>query len=292
MNGLVLINKPTDFTSFDVVAVMRRVLGTRKIGHTGTLDPMATGVLPLLVGKATRLCDLMPIGDKTYQATLQLGVTTDTLDCTGTVLSEQECHITETEFQAILPQFVGNQMQLPPMYSAVSVNGVRLYDLARQGKTVERTPRPITVYSIDYVEGCEATQTFTIQVACSKGTYIRSLIDDMGKVLGCGAMMTALCRTVACGFELSQCVDLEQAKKMNPNDLLLPIETAVAGYPAVTVTAPQATRFQNGGPLDLDRLPISNQSEGIFRVYAPERVLIGLGFICKETNALKIQCLF
>ncbi len=292
MNGLVLINKPADFTSFDVVAVMRRVLGTRKIGHTGTLDPMATGVLPLLVGKATRLCDLMPSGDKTYRATLQLGVTTDTLDCTGTVLTQQESYVTEQEMQALLPRFVGKQMQLPPMFSAVSVGGVRLYDLARQGKTVERTPRPITVYSIEYIEGNPQTQTFTIEVACSKGTYIRSLIDDIGKVLGCGAMMTALCRTAACGFRLSDCVDLEKAKSMSPVQLLLPIEKAVAGYPSVTVTAPQATRFQNGGPLDLGRLPISNQATGIFQVFSPEHTLLGLGYINPETNQLKIQCLF
>ena len=292
MNGLVLINKPAGFTSFDVVAVMRRALGTRKIGHTGTLDPMATGVLPLLVGKATRLCDIMPIGDKAYRATLQLGVTTDTLDSTGKILTQQESHVTEQEFKAILPRFTGEQMQFPPMYSAVSVNGVRLYDLARQGKTVERTPRPINVYSLDYVSGNEDTQTFTVEVACSKGTYIRSLIDDMGKELGCGAMMTALCRTAACGFDLAQCIDLEQAKEMSPEELVLPIETAVAGYPSVAVTAPQATRFQNGGPLDLGRLPLSNHADGIFRVYGPEQSLVGLGYIDHETNALKIKCLF
>ena len=292
MNGLVLIDKPEGFTSFDVVAVMRRVLGTRKIGHTGTLDPMATGVLPLLVGKATRLCDLMPSGDKAYRATLQLGITTDTLDSTGTVLSRQESHVTKEEFCALLPRFVGKQMQLPPMYSAVSVNGVRLYDLARQGKTVERTPRPITVYAIDYVDGCEETQTFTIQVSCSKGTYIRSLIDDMGQVLGCGATMTALRRTTACGFDLGECIPLEQAKEMTPEALILPIEKAVEGYPALTVTAPQATRFGNGGPLDLDRLPISRHAQGIYRVYDPAHTLIGLGVVNAETNTLKIQCLF
>lgn len=292
MNGLVLINKPKDFTSFDVVAVMRRVLGTRKIGHTGTLDPMATGVLPLLVGKATRLCDLMPSGDKSYRATLQLGITTDTLDSTGKVLTRQECHVTKEQFQAILPQFTGEQMQLPPMYSAISVNGVRLYDLARQGKTVERTPRPIKVYSLGYVDGCEQTQTFTIEVACSKGTYIRSLIDDMGKALGCGATMTELCRTAACGFDLSQCIDLVQAKTMSADQLLLPIEKAVAGYPALTVTAPQGVRFQNGGPLDLARLPRNLTPQGIYRVLNPSGALLGLGRVDAEKERLSIQCLF
>jgi len=292
MNGLVLINKPEDFTSFDVVAVMRRVLGTRKIGHTGTLDPMATGVLPLLVGKATRLCDLMPISDKTYRATLQLGVTTDTLDRTGQVLTRTESHITAEEFQAVLPKFTGQQMQLPPMYSAVSVGGVRLYDLARQGKTVERTPRPITIHSITYIEGNPQTQTFTILVSCSKGTYIRSLIDDIGRELGCGGILTALCRTEACGFSLSRCVDLETAKAMSPQALLLPIEKAVQGYPRLTVTAPQAARFANGGPLDLDRLPLGRSAQGIFCVYHPDGDLVGLGSVDPQTHTLKIQCLF
>ncbi len=288
MNGLVLINKPAGFTSFDVVAVMRRTLGTRKIGHTGTLDPMATGVLPLLVGKATRLCDILPSGDKTYRAELKLGVTTDTLDCTGKVLSQRECHITQGEFQAILPRFTGDLMQTPPMYSAISVNGVRLYDLARQGKTVERTPRPITVYSLDYLDGNEQDQTFTIQVSCSKGTYIRSLISDIGDALGCGAMMTQLCRTRACGFDLSRCIPLEQARTMTPEQLLQPVEQAVEGYPALTVTAPQATRFSNGGPLDRKRLPLSRHATGLVRVYDPEGHLLGLGRL--EEEVLKIQC--
>lgn len=291
MNGLVLIDKPAGFTSFDVVAVMRRVLGMRKIGHTGTLDPMATGVLPLLVGKATRLCDLMPNSDKTYRATLRLGITTDTLDRTGRVLTTRDCAVTPETFRALLPAFTGEQMQLPPMYSAVSVNGVRLYDLARRGETVERTPRPVTVHQLTYLDGDFATQTYSIEVTCSKGTYIRSLIDDMGKALGCGAILTELCRTRACGFSLSDCISPEAAKQLPPRQLLLPVEKAVEGYPAVTVTAAQGKRFQNGGPLDLTRLPLSKTAKGIFRVYQPDRTLLGLGRAEPDAGQLKIQCL-
>ncbi|MBR3844266.1 MAG: tRNA pseudouridine(55) synthase TruB [Clostridia bacterium] len=288
MNGLVLINKPQDFTSFDVVAVMRRVLGTKKIGHTGTLDPMATGVLPLLVGKATRLCDRLPNGDKTYRATFRLGITTDTLDSTGKILSQAQSNITKEQLMAVLPSFTGDILQVPPMYSAISVNGVRLYDLARQGKTVERTPRPVHIDYITYLEGDEQNQTFTIEVACSKGTYIRSLIDDIGNALEVGATMTALCRTKACGFSLSQCIDLEKAREMTPEELLLPTELALQDVPAVRVTAPQAVRFQNGGSLDVKRLPLSKHATGYFRVYDPADQLLGLGLI--EDDQLKIQC--
>ncbi len=288
MNGMVLINKPKDFTSFDVVAVMRKVLGTKKIGHTGTLDPMATGVLPLMVGKATRLCDRLPDENKAYKATVQLGLTTDTLDITGTVLSQTQSQITRNQVEALLPRFTGEQMQVPPMYSAVSVNGVRLYDLARQGKTVERRARPIFIEQLTLLDFCEKTQTFTITVSCSKGTYIRSLIDDMGKALGVGATLTALCRTRACGFSLEECITLEEAKERSPQQLLQPVDKALQGYKAVTVTAAQAARFQNGGALDVERLPLSNNATGMFRVYNPESTLLGLGQM--QDGQLKIQC--
>ena len=288
MNGVVLINKPKGFTSFDVVAIMRKVLGTKKIGHTGTLDPMATGVLPLMVGKATRLCDRLPDAAKAYKATVQLGLTTDTLDITGKVLSQTESRVTRDELEALVPRFTGEQMQVPPMYSAVSVNGVRLYDLARQGKTVERKARPIVIHRMALLSFDEQTQTFELEVSCSKGTYIRSLIDDMGAVLGVGATLTELCRTVACGFSLSECITVEQAKEMPPQQLIKPVELALTGYPAVTVTAPQAVRFQNGGALDVERLPLSNNAKGVFRVYDPQKVLLGLAEI--QNGQLKIQC--
>ncbi len=288
MNGMVLINKPKDFTSFDVVAVMRKVLGTKKIGHTGTLDPMATGVLPLMVGKATRLCDRLPDENKAYKATVQLGITTDTLDITGTVLTQRESQVTREQLENLLPSFTGNQMQVPPMYSAISVNGVRLYDLARQGKTVERQARPIFIEHITLLGFCEEKQTFEIDVACSKGTYIRSLIDDMGKALVVGATLTDLCRTKACGFSLEECISLEKAKELPPQQLLQPVDKALQGYKSVTVTAAQATRFQNGGALDVERLPLSNNTTGMFRVYHPNNTLLGLGQV--QDGQLKIQC--
>ena len=288
MNGVVLINKPQGFTSFDVVAVMRRVLGTKKIGHTGTLDPMATGVLPLLVGKATRLCDRLPVEDKTYKATFRLGLTTDTLDITGKVLTQTESQVTQEQLLACFPKYTGDILQVPPMYSAISVNGVRLYDLARQGKTVERQARPIHIDHITLLESHPDTQTFVIEVACSKGTYIRSLIDDLGRDLGVGATLTALCRTKACGFSLENCIDLEQARAMTPEALLQPTEVALTHYKGVTITAAQATRFQNGGALDLDRLPLSKTAQGLFRVYNPDHSLLGLGLV--EDGQLKIQC--
>lgn len=288
MNGIVLINKPKDFTSFDVVAVMRKLLGTKKIGHTGTLDPMATGVLPLMVGKATRLCDRLPDENKTYKATVQLGITTDTLDITGKVLTQTQSQVTREQIESLLPSFTGAQMQVPPMYSAVSVNGVRLYDLARQGKTVEREARPIFIEHLTLLDFCEETQTFEIEVSCSKGTYIRSLIDDMGKILEVGATLTNLCRTKACGFSLEECISLEQAKERTPEQLLHPVDKALQAYKAVTVTAPQAARFQNGGALDLERLPLSNNATGMFRVYNPGKTLLGLGQV--QDGQLKIQC--
>lgn len=288
MNGMVLINKPKGFTSFDVVAVMRKILGTKKIGHTGTLDPMATGVLPLMVGKATRLCDRLPNENKAYKATVQLGITTDTLDITGKVLTRVKSQVTRRQVESLLPRFMGEQMQVPPMYSAVSINGVRLYDLARQGKTVERKARPIFIEQLILLDFCEETQTFQIEVTCSKGTYIRSLIDDMGAILGVGATLTDLCRTKACGFSLDDCISLEEAKKHTPEELLQPVDRALEGYASVTVTAPQASRFQNGGALDVERLPLSNNATGVFRVYDPNKALLGLGQI--QNRQLKIEC--
>ncbi len=290
MTGLVLIDKPAGFTSFDVVAVMRRVLGTRKIGHTGTLDPMATGVLPLLVGKATRLCDCMPVTDKAYRAVVRFGVTTDTLDATGTVLTQTESHVTPAQVQALLPRFTGPQMQVPPMVSAVSVGGVRLYDLARQGKTVARPARPVTVHALRYIDGDEAAQEYTLEIVCSKGTYVRSLADDMGRALGCGAMLQTLRRTEACGFTLADCLPLEQAKTMPAEQLLRPVESALTPYPAVTVTAAQAARFGNGGRLDLDRLTLPAGAASIVRVYDPAGCLLGLGRIDAQAGVLCIQC--
>ena len=196
--GILCIDKPEGFTSFDVVAKLRGIARERRVGHAGTLDPMATGVLPLFFGRATKACDILPRQDKRYLASFKLGVTTDTQDITGTVLSEQTPDADEARVRAAAAGLVGDIMQTPPMYSAVRVNGQRLYELARRGVEVERAARPVTVYSIDFTACDVQANTFTIDVHCSKGTYIRTLIADIGAALGCGAVMTALRRTMAC----------------------------------------------------------------------------------------------
>ena len=209
MNGVIVIDKPADFTSFDVIAVVRRLTGQRKTGHTGTLDPNATGVLPVLLGAATKAQDRIPNHDKSYLAQFRLGLTTDTLDIWGEVKTETPCCVTEDDVRSLLPRFSGEIMQVPPMYSALKKDGQRLYDLARKGVEVEREARPVTVYRLELVSFNSETQTGELAVSCSKGTYVRTLIDDIGQALGVGAVMTALRRTEACGFTLSDCVTLD-----------------------------------------------------------------------------------
>lgn len=211
MNGILCMNKPQDFTSFDVIGKLRGILHMKRLGHTGTLDPMATGVLPILVGTATKACDILPNQDKTYQATVVFGKATDTLDIWGKPLQDYpEQHVTEAALRAILPEFLGDITQLPPMYSAVSVNGKRLYELARKGETVERPTRTVHIDAITLDAFDETQQTATLTVSCGKGTYIRTLLSDIGQRLGGDAVMTALTRTAACGYPLQECLTFEQ----------------------------------------------------------------------------------
>ena len=289
-DGIVLIDKPEGFTSFDAVAVMRGALHTKKIGHTGTLDPMATGVLPLLVGKATKLCDIMPVKDKRYVAEIKFGMTTDTLDVTGKLKKAVECDVSEREFCEILPEFTGEIMQVPPMFSAISKNGVRLYELARQGIEIEREARPVTVYSLKNL-GKTEKNSFALEIYCSSGTYIRTLADDMGRRLGVGGCMKSLRRTSACGYSIDRCISLEKARNMTPEQLILPVDTAVESFPRVRVSAAQAKRFSNGGQLSLDRLKLPKNPEGIFAVTDGEKT-VGLGEVCAEKGLLNIKCLF
>lgn len=204
MDGIIILDKPEDFTSFDMVAKMRRLLGTRKVGHAGTLDPMATGVLPIFVGRATKCCDILPNQNKRYTATFQLGYTTDTLDATGRVLTRTEVSATKEDVEKALESFRGEIMQLPPMYSAIQINGKRLYDLARQGIEIEREKRPVTITELNLLSADDTQHIYQIDVACSKGTYIRTLCADIGEALGCGATMTALRRTEAAGFSIAE----------------------------------------------------------------------------------------
>ena len=291
MDGIVCVDKPAGMTSFLCVAILRRLLGIKKVGHAGTLDPNATGVLPLLVGRATKTLDRLPIHDKSYTATLRFGAVSDTLDVWGTVTETGAPLPTRAAVEAALPAFRGDIQQVPPMTSALKKDGVRLYELARQGIEIQREARPVTIYALDLLDYNETTGELTLHCACSKGTYSRSICDDLGRVLGCGAVMTALRRTAAAGYTLEDCITVEEAKALAEAGQLasriLPIETILAAYPAITVTAPQAARFRNGGALDLARLKTA--VEGPVRVYDPDGVCIALGV--PADGVLKMDCL-
>ena len=292
MQGILIVDKPMEWTSFDVIAKLRGILGTRKLGHSGTLDPMATGVLPVFCGGASKAVDLQLNHDKAYRATLRLGARTDTGDSTGTVLETAPVTAGEKELLAVLPQFIGPQMQVPPMYSAVSVDGQRLYELARQGKTVERAARPVTILDLRLTAAEEEKNTYTIDVTCTKGTYIRTLIHDLGQALGCGAVMTALQRTCAMGVALADCVTLEQLQALRDSGgdfapCLRPVDELLAAYPALQVTAPQARRFGNGGALDAVRLH-RQLTEPYYRVYDPAGVFLGLGSPSADGSQLQV----
>ncbi|MBQ8860128.1 MAG: tRNA pseudouridine(55) synthase TruB [Ruminococcus sp.] len=295
MNGVVVINKPTDFTSFDVVAVVRKTLGTKKVGHCGTLDPNATGVLPVLLGNATKAQDIIPNHDKCYEATFKLGLSSDTLDIWGEVAEENGDDVTKKEFMEVLPKFTGEIMQTPPMFSAIKKDGVRLYDLARQGIEVEREARKITIYSLELLDFDEKTQEGKISVSCSKGTYIRSLIDDIAKSLGTNAVMTSLVRSSACGFTLDEAISLDELKALAENDRveskILSTESLFVTYEELTVSDKQAVRFYNGNPLDITRTALRDMSVSdgeIFRVKDMNGTFLGLGAVDINKGVLKI----
>ncbi len=302
MDGVIVVNKPQDFTSFDVVAVMRRLCGQRKIGHTGTLDPMATGVLPLLLGNAAKAQDILPDSDKEYVAQFRLGVRTDTLDIWGTVREEKEVQCGRADILNIIPKYTGEIFQLPPMYSAVKKDGVRLYDLARQGIEVERTPRKVTVSTLTLLTYDEETSSGQLKIACSKGTYIRTLIDDIGRELGCGAVMTSLVRTKACGFTLEDSVGLDEIRDLshegeqseNTRKLLRSCESLFETYRKINVSEKQAARFSNGGAIDIDRTAVKNSANDgeILRICDRNGSFIGLGKIDGEKRLIKIYKLF
>ena len=297
MNGVIVIDKPQGFTSFDVIAVVRKLTHQRKTGHTGTLDPNATGVLPVLLGSATKAQDLIVNHDKTYVAEFRLGLTTDTLDIWGEVKTERESHVVKDEIQQLLPRFTGEISQIPPMFSAVQKNGVRLYDLARKGVEVEREARAVTVYRLELLSFDEKAQSGALGIACSKGTYVRTLIDDMGAALGTGAVMTALRRTEACGYTLGDCVTLDELKELCESgeitQKIRPAESLFVSYEAVAVSAAQAKRFQNGAALDIARTALKNRSlpnGEKLRVKDPSGKFLGLGIV--SDGMIKIFKLF
>ena len=270
MNGIVIVDKPQGWTSQDVTARLRRVFGTRRIGHGGTLDPMATGVLPVFVDRATRGVEFFEHAEKTYEATLRLGLLTDTEDISGTVLQQRPVQVTEGEFSEILGKFRGEILQVPPMYSALKINGQKLCDLARKGKEVERQPRPITIHELTCLsfDG----ETARLRVRCSKGTYIRTLCKDIGLALGCGGCMESLRRVSAGAYTIEEAVPLETLlDSETPEVYLRPVDTMFTAHPAITLTANQEKRCRNGNSFTLAAAP------GTYRAYSESGEFLMLG---------------
>ena len=260
MNGIVIVDKPEGWTSQDVTARLRRVFNTRRIGHGGTLDPMATGVLPVFVGRATRGVEFFEHAEKIYEATLRLGLSTDTEDITGEVVETKEVSVTKEDFLAVLPQFRGNIQQIPPMYSALKVNGQKLYDLARKGKEVERQPREITIFELECLNF--SGDTARLWVRCSKGTYIRTLCKDIGQALGCGGCMAALRRVSAGEYTIGESVPLQELLESDtPEAYLRPVDSLFLQYPAVVLTEKQTLRCKNGNSFSIAK------ADGTYRVY-------------------------
>ena len=260
MNGIVIVDKPQGWTSQDVTARLRRVFNTRRIGHGGTLDPMATGVLPVFVGRGTRGVEFFEHAEKTYEAVLQLGIATDTEDISGTVLEEKEVSISEAEFLGILSQFRGKIQQIPPMYSALKVNGQKLCDLARKGKEVERQSREIEIFRLDCLEF--TGKSARLVVRCSKGTYIRTLCKDIGQALGCGGCMASLRRIQAGEYTAEESVPLQELlETAEPEKYLRPVDSMFRKYPAVTLTDKQELRCRNGNSFSVQ------YPDGTYRAY-------------------------
>ena len=278
MDGVIVIRKEKGFTSHDVVAKLRGILHMKKIGHTGTLDPDAEGVLPVALGKATRLVDMITDKEKTYEAVMRLGVVTDTQDMSGTVLSQTtELSVTEEELCTVVSSFVGDYMQVPPMYSALKVNGKKLYELAREGKTVERKPRPVRFYEIEILDISFPLVRF--RVTCSKGTYIRTLCHDIGEKLGCGAAMESLLRTKVGRFTLDDAITLAQTeeavKKGTIESKILGIEEILAEYPRVCCTKEGDRLLANGNPL-VQALVDAQEKKGWIRMCSSEGSFSGV----------------
>lgn len=290
MSGLLLLNKPEGITSFGAVARIKKLTGERRVGHTGTLDPMATGVLPILIGRATVLSRFLIDADKSYTATVRLGITTDSFDITGNIINS--CEVSDSiDINAVLEKFKGKQMQIPPMFSAIKQNGVRMYELARRGLTAEIPARQIEIFSLKKISDLNSQNEFDIEASVSKGTYIRSLCRDIGEALGCGATLTRLCRTETAGFGIDRCVDLNSLTPENISSYILPCDTAVDYMPQIQISEKQAVRFCNGGTLSLERIKSDGFTDGAhYRVYSGERFL-GLGLADAQNGILKIACL-
>ena len=277
-SGIIIIDKPAGWTSMDVCAKLRGMFHEKRVGHAGTLDPMATGVLPVFIGRATRAVEFAAGSDKEYIAGIRLGMVTNTQDTTGEVLEERGASVTREELSALLPRFTGDIQQLPPMWSAVKVNGKKLYELARKGKEVERRPRPVTIRALEVLDGAAPEGSdFVLRVVCSKGTYVRTLCHDIGQALGCGGCMSALRRVKAAGFTLEDSVTLEAVQaavdRGEGEFLLLPVDACFAGVPVLVLkTAGAEKKIRNGAALAARDIP-----DGEYRVYGADKTFLALG---------------
>lgn len=292
MTGFLCFDKGENITSFFAIKKLSRLLGEKKAGHTGTLDPMATGVMTVALGGATRFIELMPSHEKAYRAVIKFGIATDTLDITGTILETSDQKVKREEFEKILDCFRGDIMQVPPMYSAIKKDGVRLYDLARQGIEVEREERKVTIKELSLISCDETEQEFTIDVLCSGGTYIRSLCNDIGEKLGVVCTLKSLRRTMANNISISHCLTLDEIEKLcmegKQQEIIIPVDKALSVYDKVTVSPKQAVRFSNGGELDAGRIKF-DFNEVFYRVYSPEEKFLGIGEYIKSENSLKVK---
>lgn len=277
-NGIIIIDKPAGWTSMDVCAKLRGMFREKRVGHAGTLDPMATGVLPVFIGRATRAVEFAADSDKEYIAGIKLGVVTSTQDITGEVLEERPAEVARDQLWAALEQFTGDIEQIPPMYSAIKINGKKLYELARKGKEVERRPRSVTIYALDVLDETPPEGTdYLLRVTCSKGTYVRTLCHDIGQTLGCGACMSSLRRVMAAGFTLADSVALEAVQAAVDEgrgaELLRPVDCCFAQIPALTLKSVQAEKkIRNGAALSARNIP-----DGEYRVYGMDKTFLALG---------------
>jgi len=277
-NGIIVIDKPQGWTSMDVCAKLRGMYRERRVGHAGTLDPMATGVLPVFIGRATRAVQYASESDKEYIAGLKLGVITNTQDTTGEVLEERPVTVGRDAVEAVLSRFTGEIQQTPPMYSAIKMGGKKLYELARKGKEVERKPRPVTIHALEILpETPPEGSDYLLRVVCSKGTYVRTLCHDIGQALGCGGCMSSLRRVKAAGFTLADSVPLEAVQaavdRGEGESLLLPIDRYFAGVPALILkNAGAEKKIRNGAALAVRDVP-----DGEYRVYGMDKTFLALG---------------
>ncbi|NMA79521.1 MAG: tRNA pseudouridine(55) synthase TruB [Clostridiales bacterium] len=293
MNGIICIDKPMDFTSFDVVAKIRSIIRIKRIGHAGTLDPMATGVLPIFIGNATKVCDILPDNDKGYRAGFKLGLSTNTQDITGEKLDSRDASaISEDIIADAISSFVGDIMQIPPMFSAVKIDGKRLYKLARQGIEVDRPPREATISEIKLLSYNQEDSCGELEIHCSQGTYVRTIIHDLGEMLGVGGVMTSLVRTKSGIFTLLDCITIEQVQKYHEEGILdrrlMATHEALIGYEDINLNEKQSKMFYNGVKLDSTRISGCDSSIGIYRIFDSDGNFMAVGEI-DDSKTLRMK---